>query len=99
MFVLLLVSGCASNEALVEQFCELEAECDPRSGSTERCVTNYTQLLDTPVYDECDKELHKMLKCLAGLKDCAELDDYWEEPTPDYPCNVQEAALDECVDF
>lgn len=93
-------TGCMSMDKAVENYCALEADCDsPDDADVEAdCIDGYRAGIEgiTEAYPECESEVRAFMRCLGRLKDCDEYDDYWEEPTADYPCHAQEEALDDC---
>ena len=102
IFLAACVTAFKSDEKLVEDICKLEIECGPEleSGETydteEECIDYETRYLIDEGWD-CYEKQRDFLECRSQLKNCQELNDYWEEPTEDYPCHEEEDAYSRVI--
>ena len=96
------VTACNSDERIASRYCETVAECCLESevgncqhlATQEECTTNGVELLEDPD-NTCADEQADLLDCIGRLS-CDEYDDYWEEPTEDYPCAAEDDAVIAC---
>jgi hypothetical protein len=102
---LLAACGGTSDRALAEDVCALDQRCFPDEfssefSSLEQCVELTIQDfedIDRIASSNCARAARSLAACIADLS-CSEYQDYFEEPTPDYPCHQQDRDLfDNCT--
>jgi hypothetical protein len=89
-------ASAVTDQQLAAQFCAVEYGCFPDDWPSEQtCVDEVTSGLAAAENDSaaCYAAMRGLVTCLKDLN-CAQLDDYWTEPTPDYPCNEHDTAVD-----
>jgi hypothetical protein len=75
------------SDELCEDFCRVRIACGDRTEIAADCIEDCRDELDAgaDISSGCGREIEALVGCLSRL-DCADYDDYWLEPTTDYPC-------------
>jgi hypothetical protein len=89
--------GGSSDRDLAQDVCELEQRCYPDEfnedfSSLQQCVDLTVQDfedIDRVASRSCARAMRSLAACLGDLS-CSEYQDYFDEPTPDYPCHRQD---------
>ena len=91
-----LVIGCSAptDEEVVAQWCELEVGCFPDDWNGQADCEAAFDLSEVSDEDPCGAAIRDLVVCLSKLDTCQEADDYWNEPTPDYPCAAEDDEID-----
>ncbi len=96
LLVTLAVTACNSDERVASLYCETVEECGSLGLSTvDECESDTVDLLDDA--DNTCADVHGDLLACIGRLTCDEYDDYWEEPTEDYPCAAEDDAVVACI--
>ena len=82
--------GASENHGVCEVFCR-QLRCDAEDDSSAECVQGCRDELwgSDRERSACGDAVAELFVCVGRL-DCDELDDYYEEPTSDYPCAVED---------
>lgn len=86
------VDPCAS-------YCSVEMTCDPEFDqyydSNAECVAQCEDdlALFSSYGEDCGSAFEALALCIGALS-CEEHADYWEEPTPDYPCADEDINIE-----
>lgn len=85
-------------EELCRDACVQEQTCYPEDfaldyRSVEQCADECIATIAEVMDAECLMAGMDLGRCVVGLS-CTELDDYYAEPTPGYPCNEEDARVD-----
>ena len=80
-----------------EALCGVVSECEGVSQSD--CEEACEEELDdaAEISSSCASTYGELMGCIAELS-CDEYDDYWEEPTADYPCHRDDEAVASACD-
>ncbi|TVR04132.1 MAG: hypothetical protein EA398_03000, partial [Deltaproteobacteria bacterium] len=93
------INGICQSECAQEEQCYAEdfnEEYDSVAECVAECVEEGTAFL-AQATQACADALIAVANCTGALS-CADLEDYYEEPTPDYPCNQEDAAVEAACD-
>ena len=95
----------ATINSICQSECAQEEQCYPEDFNEDydsvaecvaECVEDSAEFL-AQASQGCVDALIALSNCTTALS-CADLEDYYDEPTPDYPCNQQDDAVDAACD-
>ena len=83
-----------------EAYCQASVECDPGFyedvQECERDCISEIEEVRSGWGQACGEANAALYACIGALSSCGDYEDYWEEPTPDYPCHEEEDRLFDC---
>lgn len=101
MFMVTVTAGCGrTDQSAATDYCRLIQECEPAMAlsdqDVEECsqdVVDELEWIDEMAPPRCSEAIRDLVYCISALDSCSDWDDYWMEPTPDYPCHREDEAV------